>query len=50
MSCLRDWLVEEEEEGEDDIASSTLSCIRCVVGMTNAEKANIPELHRLHVL
>lgn len=36
MSCLRDWL--EEEEGEDDIASSTLLCIRCVVGMTNAEK------------
>lgn len=51
MSCLRDWLEEEgEEEGEDDIASSTLLCIRCIVSMTNAEKSNIPELHRLHVL
>ncbi|CAC9888917.1 unnamed protein product [Aureobasidium pullulans] len=29
---------EEAEEGEDDIASSTLLCIRCIVGMTNAEK------------
>lgn len=39
MSCLRDWLEEEGEgEGEDDIASSTLLCIRCIVGMTNAEK------------
>jgi len=39
MSCLRDWLEgEEAEEGEDDIASSTLLCIRCIIGMTNAEK------------
>lgn len=37
MSCLRDWLEEEGEgEGEDDIASSTLLCIR--FGKTNAEK------------
>ena len=50
MNCLRDWLEGEEEEGEDDIASSALLCIRCIVGMTNAEKANIPELHRLPVL
>lgn len=38
MSCLRDWSEEEEEEGEDDIASSTLLSIRCIVGKTNAEK------------